>query len=77
MGHTADYDAAARVIERLADAVEEAAAERDLSPAEVAQQAGIPVTSVLALHDGRDIALRSAAALLRWLARPIPPGVTL
>jgi predicted transcriptional regulator len=62
-----DFTAAADTLERLADAVESAAAEQDLTPAEVAREAGVPVATVLALHDGRDIALRSAAALLRWL----------
>jgi len=65
-----DMARAADTLEQLSDEVEYVAAVRELSPADVATQAGIPVASVLALHDGRDIALRSAAALLRWLATP-------
>lgn len=72
--HTADYGAAADVLDRLADEVERVAAVHALTPADVAHQAGISVISVLALHDGHDIALKSAAALLRWLTRPLPPG---
>lgn len=70
----AEFESAADMLARLGDAVEDAAAERELSPADVARQAGIPVASVLALHEGRDIALKSAAALLRWLGRVTPPG---
>lgn len=65
-----DYRRAAALVYALADDVEAAAAEHDMTPAEVATRAGVSVSTVLALHDGRPIAQLSIVRLLRWLADP-------
>lgn len=67
-----DYRRAADLVFSLADEVEAVAAEHDMTPAEVAARAGVSVSTVLALHDGRLIAQLSIVRLLRWLADPHP-----
>lgn len=65
-----DHLSAADLVETLADDVEQTTGTLDLTPAQVAEQAGITTAGLLALVAGdRPPTHRETVRLLRWLGR--------